>query len=118
MPSVVILITLRSKPLEEILSAWHDAGAPSVTVFDCVGTRTGEEQGGREDLPLLPTIRALLQSEEAPRKAILAVVPDVVVDALVRASEEVIGDLSQEGNGIIFSMPLGRVVGMRSPTPL
>jgi hypothetical protein len=118
MPRVVVLITPNSKPLEEILSAWHDAGAPSVTVFDCVGTRTSDEQSGREDIPLLPTIRALLQSDEAPRKAVLAVVPDVIVDALVRASEEVIGDLSDEGNGILFSLPAGRVVGLRSPTPL
>jgi hypothetical protein len=117
MPSVVVLITPSSKPLEEILSAWHDAGAPSVTVFDCVGTRTTEEQSGREDFPLLPTIRALLQSDEAPRKAILAVVPDVVVDALVRATERVVGDLNVEGNGILFSLS-ARVVGLRLPTPL
>lgn len=113
MSSVVILVLHNLSRFEEVLAAWHDAGAPAVTIYDCVGTRDVREQARRDDLPLLPTIRDLLQSDDAPRKTILAVVPDEAVDAIVRATEKTVGDLRQPGNGILFVLPTTRVVGMR-----
>jgi nitrogen regulatory protein PII len=97
----------------DVLSAWHEAGATAVTILDCVGTADMREKLQREELPIFPSIRDLLPGDEAPRKMILSVVPGDTVDRLVKATEESVGDLSKQGNGILFVLPVSRVVGLR-----
>ncbi len=42
-----------------------------------------------------------------------SIVENATVDALVKATEEVVGDLSEEGKGILLVMELSKVVGFR-----
>ena len=113
MPSLVVLVLHDLSHLEEALAAWHDAGATSVTTFDALGTRTVHEQARREDLPILPSIRDLLQSDDAPRRVVFTVVADELVDALIAAAERVLGELSEAGNGIVLVLPVARAAGLR-----
>jgi len=113
MPSLVVLILHDTSHFEELLAAWHDAGAPAVTILDCAGTRDLREKLQREELPILPRIRDLLAGDDAPRKMVLSVVPDEAVDPLIKATEDAVGDLMRPGNGILFVMPVARVVGLR-----
>ena len=113
MSKMIILILHNLEHFDELLSRWHDEGAPAVTVIECVGTRSVGEQGRRDDLPLLPRVRDLLQADDAPRKMIISIVPDGAVDRVVDATEEIVGDLSEPRNGILAVLPLERVVGLR-----
>jgi hypothetical protein len=113
LPSLVVLILHDVTRFEDVLTAWHDTGAPSVTIFDCVGTRDVRERLQREELPILPSIRDLVSGDDVPRKMILSVVPGEVVDRLIKATEDTVGDLMRPGNGILFVLPLARVVGLR-----
>ena len=113
MSSLVVLVLYNLSHFEEVLAAWHDAGATTVTILEGMGTRAPEEQARRADLPILPTIRDLLQADDAPRRIIFSVVPDDLVDAVVDATERIVGDLSEPQNGILFVLPVARVVGLR-----
>jgi nitrogen regulatory protein PII len=113
MSSLVVLILHDLRRFEEVLAAWHDAGAASTTILDALGTRDPREQARREDLPLLPSIRDLLHADDAPRRMIFSIVRDELVDPLVRATERVLGDLAEEGNGLLFVLPVARTVGVR-----
>jgi hypothetical protein len=113
MPSLAILVLYNLNHVEEILAAWHDAGAAELTIMDAVGTRLPSEQAGRDDLPLLPTIRSLLQSDDAPRRVIFAAVPDWLIDPLIAETERILGDLRERGNGILLVFPITRAVGLR-----
>jgi hypothetical protein len=114
LPSLVVLILHNVARFRDVLSAWHEAGVPAVTIFDCVGTRDVREKLQREELPILPSIRDLLPGEDdAPRKMILSVVPGEMVDWLIKATEDTVGDLMEPGNGILFVLPVARVVGLR-----
>lgn len=113
MYSNVVLILHDQRRFEEVIAAWHDAGAPAVTIIDAMGTRDPREQARRDDLPMLPSIRDLLRSEDAPRRMVFALVRNEAVDVLVAATEQVLGDLSKEGNGLLFVLPVSRVVGLR-----
>ena len=113
MPSLAFLVLHDLSHFNDILSAWHDAGAPAITILDAVGTRDLKEQASRDDLPLMPSIRDLIQADDAPRTIIFSVVPDEIVDKLADAIEELMGDLSEEGKGIFFVVPLSRVMGLR-----
>ena len=114
MPSLVVLVMHDTNLLDEVLSAWREAGAPAVTILDSVGTRELDEQARRDDLPLMPSIRDLLQSDDAPRKTIFSVVEDDRVEPLAAATQEVLGDLSEAHKGILFALPLSHVWGQRT----
>ena len=113
MPSLAFLVLHDLSHFNDILAAWHDAGAPAVTILDAVGTRDLKEQASRDDLPLMPSIRDLIQADDAPRTTIFSVVPDEIVDKLADATIELMGDLSEEGKGIFFVVPVSRVIGLR-----
>jgi nitrogen regulatory protein PII len=115
MPSAAVLILHDLSRFDEVVAAWHEAGAPAVTIVDAMGTRDPREQAQRDDLPLMPSIRDLLQSGDAPRRVVVALVEDAAVDALVDATEQVLGDLREDGNGLLFIVPVSRAVGLRRP---
>ncbi len=114
MPSMVMLVLHDLTYFNAVMAAWRDTGAPAITILDSVGTRELEEQVARDDLPLMPSVRDLLQSDDAPRKSIFAIVEDAIVDPLIEATEKVMGDLSEAQKGILFVLPVTRVVGYRS----
>ena len=64
---------------------------------------------------LMPTIKDLLQTDDAPRKTMFSIVESATVDALAKATEEVLGDLGEEGKGILAVMELSKVLGFRGP---
>lgn len=114
MPSMVMLVLHDLTYFNAVMASWRDAGAPAITILDSVGTRELEEQVTRDDLPLMPSIRDLLQSDDAPRKSIFAIVEDAIVDPLIEATEKVMGDLAEAQKGILFVLPVTRVVGYRT----
>ncbi len=113
MYSLVLIVLHEMSQLDAVLTAWREAGAPAVTILDSVGTREMDEHGRRDDLPLMPTIKDLLQSDDAPRKTMFSIVESETVDALIKATEEVLGDLTKEGKGILVVFDLAKVVGYR-----
>lgn len=115
MPSMIFLVLHDMSQFSEILAVWHDAGAPAITVLEGLGTRNLKEQGYRDDLPMMPTVRDLLQADDVPRTTIFSVVPDEIVDLIVERTEELMGDLSEPGKGILFVLPVSRVSGLRAP---
>jgi hypothetical protein len=115
MYSLVLFVLHEMSQLDEVMTAWREAGAPAITILDSVGTREMDEYGHRDDLPLMPTIKDLLQGDDAPRKTMFSIVENASVDALIKATEEVVGDLSEEGKGILAVMELSNVVGYRGP---
>ena len=113
MPNLLMLVLYNLDHFEEVVAAWHDNGAAELTIIDGLGTRLPWEQMRRDDLPLLHSIRDLLQSDDAPRRIILTAVPDHVVDRLILATEGVLGDLNERGNGTLIALAAARIVGLR-----
>jgi hypothetical protein len=109
----MVLVLYNLSHSEEVLAAWHDTGAVELTTMEGLGTRLPSEQARRDDLPMLPSIRDLLQSDDAPRRIIFAVVPDELVDPIAAVTEQVLGDLRERGNGVLVVLPVSRVVGFR-----
>lgn len=111
MPSVVVLVLRDLNRFDALLTAWREAGAPAATILDTVGLDQLEARRGRDDLPLLPTLRDLLRSEEEPSKTIFSVVDDRFVEPLIEATERVLGDLAQPDRGVLFAFPVTHVRG-------
>jgi nitrogen regulatory protein PII len=114
MPCLVVLVLAKPEMLQDVLRAWDSAGAPGVTVLESTGLGRLDALFGRDDLPLFPSPRIFLEHRESVHNTIFSVLDsDSLVDTLIAATEKVVGDLSQPERGILFVVPLSRVVGYR-----
>jgi len=115
MYSAVFLVFHEMGLIDDIIEAWREAGAPAITILDSVGTREIENHKRRDDLPLMPTIKDLIQEDDAPRKTMFAIVETAIVDPIVKVTEETLGDLTEKNKGILMVIELAKVVGYRGP---
>jgi len=69
--------------------------------------RRVDEGTQRDDLPLMPSLRSLLESEEYNHRTILSVVPDDLdLEDLVRRTEAVVGNFDDADTGFLFVVPV------------
>ena len=62
----------------------------------------------------MPSLRSLAAGDEMHNRTLFAVVEDdAVLERAVTAAEKVIGDFDQPDNGILFVVPVARVLGVR-----
>lgn len=104
----------RGEKLNEAIAAWREAGVGSATMLDSVGMCQLGEQLTMDGVPLFPSPAKLLRGEGAARKTLFAVVREpAAVEELVERTKRVLGDLDEPGEGILFTLPVTRVVGLR-----
>jgi len=102
---------------QDVLDAWENAGAQGITILESTGLGRVRRKGFRDDLPLIPSLSDLFKSSEEHHRTLFSVVNDQAqVDALVQATESVVGDLSQENTGFLFVVPVSQVYGMSKPS--
>jgi hypothetical protein len=114
----VLLVAILDDParLWDVLDRWQELGVGDATIFDSTGLHRA--QGWRDDVPLFPSVHDLLESTEAHHRTLWSVVDDTVdLEALVRATEEIVGPLDKPHTGLIFSMPILKCWGLRPPSP-
>ena len=98
----------------EVLDAWEHAGVGGITIIESTGLgRLHAGQAYRDDLPLMPSLRALLQTREEHHRTIFSIVEgEDTVTALIDSTQAVLGQLSDPNTGILFALPLSHVVGV------
>jgi hypothetical protein len=70
----------------------------------------------RDDLPLFPTLKDIMEVDDEHSRTLFAVVPDgFAMDALVEATEQVTGKLNAPNTGILFTLPVNRAWGLERP---
>ncbi len=120
MMKLVILITAQVEEGLDIAQAWHEAGAPGVTIIRSHGLHTlqRELKSGEVELPRMmvsmgAAMAAILDNMEERGEVILSLVEEDLVDALIAAANRVLGKLDEPDNGILFVLPVDRAVGVR-----
>jgi len=114
MYSLLVLVLDDAALLRDVLQAWEDAGAPGATVLESTGLRRVTDFFGRDDLPILPSLRELSEKESTMHRTIFTVLDaDALIDKIIAATERVVGDLTQPHTGIMFVVPVARVIGGR-----
>jgi hypothetical protein len=112
MPILLMAVIDDPAKIWEVVDEWERLGVSGVTVHDSTGLYSA--RGLRDDLPLFPSILDLMEKEEAYHRTLWSVVEDGVdVEAIVRATEKIVGPLEAPHTGIIFTMPVLKVWGLR-----
>jgi nitrogen regulatory protein PII len=100
--------------LKEILNTWHETGVSGITILPSSGFKRLKKSAiFRDDMPLMPNLDDLFQFEEALNRTLMTIVPsDEMVDKVVNATQELIGDLNLPNTGILAVIPIARVYGL------
>ena len=107
MPKLIVAIVLEIDVCHEVIRVWEKAGVSGATILDSIGMRHLLAHTQRDDLPLMPSLRSLLESEEYNHRTILSVVPDDLdLDDLVRRTEAVVGNFDEADTGFLFVVPV------------
>jgi nitrogen regulatory protein PII len=116
MPNAVFMVMPDLEHFQNVLDAWERLGVSGVTILESIGLHKIQEmRAGRDDLPLIPSLRHLLESEEYHhRTAFVVVDDDFDLDGLIEATEQAVGrDFDAPNSGILFVVPVTRALGMR-----
>ena len=71
--NLLVLVMDDLDKVHDVLEAWERAGVPGVTMLDSIGSkRLGDL--GRDDLPLLVSLRAMLSGQEMPNRVLFSVI--------------------------------------------
>jgi len=97
----------------DILDAWEDAGIGGVTILESSGLGRVRRAGIRDDLPLMPSLNDLFMNTETQHRTLFTVVKSQSqIEAIVKATQSVVGDLEQPDTGFLFVVPVSQVYGI------
>jgi nitrogen regulatory protein PII len=116
MPNLIALVLLKESLCDEVVRACEEAGVPGLSILESYGlSHVQKGRATREDLPLLPSLRALMEGDEVSHRIIFSVLPDGFdLEDLISRIETITGDLDAPGSGFLFVVPVTRVRGLRS----
>ena len=106
---VLFFVLNREELLEEVLEAFLELNIPGATILDSVGMASIITH----DIPIFAGFRNLMEGSQPANKTIMTVVKDNMVEKIVQALEQIVGPLDQPGNGILFTIPVDKVYGIR-----
>ena len=96
-----------------VLDAWEEVGVTGVTIVESTGLAR-VRNAIRDDIPLMPSLRDLLADKEEHHRTLFSVVEDdEILERAIAATQKVVGDLSNENTGILFVVPVTRVLGLK-----
>ena len=112
MAHLVVLIVDDPGDCPAILEAWEAAGVSGITILESSGLGR-YKRSGRDDLPLMPSLRDLFESQEVRHRTLFSVVEDErKVEEMVHITRSVIGSLDEENTGFLFVVPVTHAYGL------
>jgi len=105
-----LLVAVINDPekLDEILAGFLELGVTGATVIQSEGM-------GRllsHDIPIFAGLQTLISGSRPQNRMIFSVVPAHLVDPAVELLQEICGNLASPATGIVFVLPVERVVGL------
>lgn len=115
MPNLVVAVLPNLDRCRDVLETWERLGVSGITILESIGLhRLKQARGRRDDMPLLPSLRHLIESEEYHHRTVFVVVEDDFdLEGLLTATEASIGDFNAPDSGLLFVVPVSRAFGLR-----
>ena len=108
---LLIAVINQEEKLDEILSGLVELGITGATILASEGM-------GRvlsHDIPIFAGLEALALRSRPQNQTLFSVIKDDrKVDQVIALLQEICGDFEAPATGIVFTVPVGRVVGLAS----
>jgi hypothetical protein len=116
MPNLIVAVMPNIDRCQDVLEAWEGLGVTGITILESAGLHSLRQmRRGRDDMPLMPSMRHILEAEEYHhRTAFVVVDDDFDLDGLVRTTEQAVcGDFNAPDSGFFFVVPVTLALGLR-----
>jgi hypothetical protein len=116
MPSLIVAVLPNLERCQDVLETWERLGVTGITILESAGLHSLKQmRGRRDDVPLMPSLRHLLETEEYHHRTAFVVVDDSFdLDGLLRATEQAVcEDFDAPDSGFIFVVPVTLALGLR-----
>lgn len=99
---------------DDVLQAWVEAGVGGVTILESTGINRVLRRTKAQ--PMFMGFGQIFGGARVGHNTLFAIVESMdVADAAVRATEEIIGDLTKPDTGVIFAVELSKTWGLPQP---
>jgi hypothetical protein len=95
---MVLLVVNDLELCPTVLDAWDAAKVPGITILESTGLGRVRQAGIRDDIPIMPSLSEFFRPREHHHR-------------LIEVTQEIMGDLNSPHNGVLFVLPVSRVVG-------
>ena len=113
---MIIFVMNHPDECGKLLEAWEAAGITGITILESSGLGRLRGHAAHDDIPLMPSLHDILKTKETRHRTLFSVVDsEEKVDAILKATQEVVGDLDLEDTGFLFVLPVSRAHGMSRP---
>lgn len=106
---LLIAVINQEERMEEILSGFLEIGITGATLINTEGM-------GRllaSEVPIFAGLQALAGRTRPRNQTLFSVMDDEKVDAALALLQEVCGDFSRPATGIVVTLPVNRVLGLK-----
>lgn len=110
---LLVFVLNRVEYLDEVLEGFAEQKIGGATIFHSLGMARELYHAGHEDDGFLGSLRAFLDPDREESRTIFTVVEDGQVERAVEVIESVVGDLSKPDTGIVFTLPVDFIKGIR-----
>ena len=105
---LLVAVINNEECVDDILAAFIELGITGATVIESKGM-------GRvlsREVPIFAGVRALSATSRAANRTLFCVADDSKIESAIGVIQEVCGSLDAPGRGIVFTLPVDRVVGL------
>lgn len=107
---VLFLVLNKKEQVKPVLRALMDSGVSGATIMQS----TGMGRTLAEEIPVFGGLRQALNGDTVGNSTIFSVIEDGrVLETAIERITEIVGDLEKPGTGILFTVPVDRVIGSR-----
>ena len=105
---LLVAVINHVEQVDDVLAGFVELGITGATVVNSAGMGHVLSR----DVPILDGLRTLPTRSRPGNQVLFSVIDDGKADAAIALIQEVCGSLATPGAGIVFTVPLDRVVGL------
>lgn len=114
---ILFLVLNETDYLDDILAAFVDIGIKGATILDSQGMASAIANNFNKQVPLFGSLKSFLDNSRPYNKTVFTVVEsEQLLDEAIRIVKNIVGDMAKPGVGLMFSIPIGKVYGLRNDT--
>jgi nitrogen regulatory protein PII len=106
---LLILILNKVEKLEEVLEGFIEIGISGATVIDSVGM--GHILS--EEVPIFAGLRFMFAGAKPHNKTIISAIKNEKEKPAIDILKKILGNLNETGTGIVFTVPIDSVEGLK-----
>ena len=111
MTRLVVFILNRTEVLNDLLRELSDNGIKGWTIIQSIGM--GHELANMEEFSFFGSLRKMLNPDRKENITLLLAIHVEQLEVVTKIINRIVGDLSEPDTGILFSLPIEYIQGLK-----